>query len=101
MSRFTHVGARMTLFIFALHSYLLFAYYTCNLKAAMTSTTPTIGISSFDDAKRSGYKILVINGSSHSERVKGTGLDLMRLTPLAKKSDTELIEEAMSVETSR
>ena len=101
MSNFTQVGARITIFVFALHSYVLFAYYTCNLKAAMTSTTSTISISSFDDAKRSGYKILVINGSSHSERVKGTGLDLVRLAPLAEKSDTELIEEAMSAETSR
>ena len=101
MSRFTHVGARMTLFIFALHSYLLFAYYTCNLKAALTSTTPTIGISSFDDARRSGYKVLVIEGSAHSERIKGKGLNVEMLHPSPGTSYPELIAETMSVEKSR
>ena len=67
----------------------------------MVSTTPTIGISSFNDAERSGYKVFVIDGSAHSERLKGTGLDVVRLTPLAETSDTELVEEAMSAETSR
>ena len=100
MSRFTHIGARITLFVFALHSYVLFAYYTCNLKAAMTSTTPTMGISSFDDARRSGCKILVIDGSSHSERVKGKGLELEMLKPSPGTSYPDLIAEKMSVEKS-
>ena len=101
ISRFTYVGARMTLLIFALHSYVLFAYYTCNLKAAMTSTAPRIGISSFEDARRNGYKVLVIDGSSHSLRVKDKGLNLMMLKPHAGTSYPELIAKTMSEESSK
>ena len=98
---FTHVGTRMTLLVFALHSYVLFTYYTCNLTAAMTTTTPSTGILSFEDAKRNGYKVLVIDGSAHSVRVKDKGLNLVMLKPTPGTSYPELLANTMSRESSK
>ena len=98
---FTHVGTRMTLLVFALHSYVLFTYYTCNLTAAMTSTAPSTGISSFEDANRGGYKVLVIDGTLHSERVKDKGLDLVMLKPSAGTNFPDLLAKTMSQESSK
>ena len=96
LSSVTNISSRVILIIFALHSYVLFTYYSCNLTAAMTSTAPNAGVSSFEDAKRHGYQVLVIDGSSHAERVKDKGLDLVMLEPSSGTNFPELIANEMS-----
>ena len=75
------VSSRMALIAFFMNSYIIFTFYTCNLTAAMTSTAPNSGIASFEDAVKNGYKVVVLEGTAHSERVKNTELDLVMLTP--------------------
>ena len=98
LSNYNDVSTRMILFVIAMHSYVLFTYYTCNLTAAMTTTTPKIGVSSFEDAIRYGYKVLVIDGSAYSVRVKDEGLDLVIVQPSQGTSDAELLINKMSQE---
>ena len=97
--RVDNVSSRMVIIVFALNSYILFTYYTCNLTAAMTSTAPNSGIASFEDAISSGYKVVVLDGTAHSERVKDTELDLVMLTPSSGTTPFEQILSEMSRET--
>ena len=98
---FNHIGARMTLLVFAIYSYVLYTLYTSDLTAAMTSTAPSLGISSFEDAKRDGYKVLVIDGTTHSERVKDKGMNLVMLKPTPGVSYPELLAQTMYKESSK
>ena len=49
-----NVSSRMAIIVFAMNAYILYTYYTCNLTAAMTSTAPSSGIASFEDAVQGG-----------------------------------------------
>ena len=96
--RVDKVSSRVAIIVFAMNSYILFTYYTCNLTAAMTSTAPSSGIESFEDAISSGYKVVVLDGTAHSERVKDTGLNLVLLTPPSGTNPVEHIMSEMSGE---
>ena len=92
------MSTRMMLFILAMHSFVIFTYYTCNLTASMTSKKPKSGVSSFEDVMRYGYKVLVIAGSAYSVSVRDEGLDLVILQPCQGTSDAELLINKMSEE---
>ena len=47
---------------------------------------------------KNGYKVVVLEGSAHSERVKDTELDLIMLSPSSGTSPFELIVGEMSRE---
>lgn len=53
-------ASKALLIVAALSLKLLFIYYTCNLKAIMISGPPDIGIKSFEDVERQGYKVLTL-----------------------------------------
>ncbi len=44
--------------------YLIFAYYTGDMVAVMTSAPTPPSVSSFDDVIESGYRVLALAGSS-------------------------------------
>jgi ABC-type amino acid transport substrate-binding protein len=64
------MSAKVLYFFAGITTYILFAYYTSDLTARMTSGPPSTAIRSFQDVLEKKYKVIVLHSSSNHELLK-------------------------------
>ena len=97
-----HMSSRISILVFSIGLYVLFAHYTCNLTANMVATPQKEDINSLKDAAEQGFTIGVVAGTSSEfivgKLAQGTGIRVERLLQTNETDYTSLLSKFLESE---